>query len=212
MQSIFAVNPADKFTPLNRGGLTYEFTKDSRYRSQYYEIRERCYKQHWGLEVISGAEDSHDQRGEIVIIREGQKVIGGGRVVFRYSDETHERLPMETEQFLLHTAVPAIGASRQLLGEIGRVAILPECQGRKAAKIGICLMAKAQALGCRYVTTVAPVYQALTYIRVAKCFGVDVHMPESVSVADHPYYNHIDMRLLFCDLNSIPDYRFLVQE
>ena len=217
MQNFATVYSTDSTTPVTNDGLTYEFTEDRDYRSQYYQIRESCYKRHWGLKVFSGAEDSHDQQGDILIVRDGRKVVGGGRVVYRHSDETQKLLPMETEQFLLHTAVPEIGADRMLLGEIGRVAILPEYQGQKASKIGICLLARAQACGCRYVTTVAPVHQALTYIRKAKYYGIDIQMLEGVPVADHPFYNHIDMKLLFCDigsseLKSLPDFRFLLQE
>lgn len=192
-----------------KNGFVYEYTADKDLLDQYYQLREDCYKQEWGLSVFSGVEDEHDKQGHILIVREGDKVIGGGRVVFRYNFSTL-KLPMETDTFLLHEMLPEIGVGSKLIGEIGRIAVLPEYRGHKLADIGFYLLAKSQLCGCHYLTTVAPVKQAVRYTRIADKFGIKISTMESIPVADHPYYNHIEMRLLICDISGLPDCSYLL--
>ena len=192
--------------------LTYEFTKDPALLQQYYIIRESCYKEVWGLKVFSGAEDSHDRCGDILIVREGEKVVGGGRVVVRYSNSPEKRLPMETDEYLLHELLPEIGSDRVVIGEIGRIAISHEYRGNKLSQIGLYLFAKAQSYSCRYLTIAAPLKQALKYRKLGKSLGADIKIIENVPVVEHPYHNNIEMKLLVCDLATAPDVQHILQQ
>lgn len=192
--------------------LIYEFSNDPNLLAPYYRIREECYKEVWGLKIFSGAEDEFDRRGHILIVRNGNEVVGGGRLVLR-SAFSSNRLPMETENFLLHKVLPLTENENAIFGEIGRIAIIPEYRGKKTAKIGFYLVLQAQLHHCRYLTTVAPKGQAEKYRDIAGQFGVKIQIFEDVAIADHPYYNNIDMKLLLCDLTNIPDVSgFLVTE
>jgi hypothetical protein len=192
-------------------GLIYEFTKDPDLLEQYYKIREDGYKEAWGLKVFSGAEDEHDKRGHILIVREGRRVIGGGRLVLR-STGSPVRLPMETEGFLLHEVLPEIGSDETVIGEVGRAAVLPDFKGGKSSSIGLHLLAKSQLHNCQYLFTVAPVEQALKYRETASGIGIEITVMDDVPVADHPYYNDIEMRLVICDVSHSPDCRNLLEK
>ncbi len=211
MQSEIVESRTDEIKPSEENGFVYEFTTDKNLLNQYYEIREACYKKDWGLKVFSGVEDSHDRHGDILIVREGEKVVGGGRVVFRYSNSPENRLPLETEDFLLHELLPEIGSERIMIGEIGRIAVSHEYRGGKLSKIGLYLFAKAQSYACRYLTMVTPVRQALTYRKLGKRLGADIRIIENVPVAEHPYHNNIEMKLLVCDLATAPDVQHILK-
>jgi hypothetical protein len=184
--------------------LIYEFTKDPAYLNQYYQVREQCYKEYWGLKVFSGAEDEHDRNGYILIVRNGDVVIGGGRLVLRSTNE-RKKLPMETDDFMLHKVLPGLSSPHTVWGDIGRIAVLPEFRGKKVLKIGFYLLAQAQQDHCNYLTTVAPTKQAKKYKEISEPFGVDIQIIDYLPVADLPYYNNIEMKLLLCDLATVPD-------
>ncbi len=190
-------------------GFAYEYTRNPDLLEQYFRLREDCYRKDWNLAVFSGAEDEHDQQGHILIVRQGDKVIGGGRVVFRYNFSPL-KLPMETDSFLLHQQVPEMGKGEKLIGEIGRIAVLPEYRGYKLTNIVFYLLAKSQLCGCHYLTTVAPVEQAVRYTKIADKFGMKISTMESIPVAAHPYYNNIEMRLLIIDISALPDCSYLL--
>lgn len=212
MQKISEQSAQKKPMPNSSENIRYEFTQDQALWESYFDIRERCYKQHWGLKVFSGAEDADDRHGHIVIAKHGSKVIGGGRIVFRYSNKTNALLPMETEDFKLHEVIPELSKEPSLLGEIGRVAVLPEYRGKKISTIGFYLLAKAQSLGCRYLLTVTPHEQAIAYIKAGINYGLNIKMHENIPIADHPYYNNLNMKLLVCDIKNLPSYQFLLTQ
>ena len=190
--------------------LTYEFTKDPALLQQYYIIRERCYKEVWGLKVFSGAEDEHDRKGHILIVRNKNRVVGGGRLVIR-SVDSFDRLPLETENLLLEEVLHGFDLKGKIFGEIGRIAVLPEFRGGKAATIGIYLIGLAKMHQCNYLATVAPLEQAKKYKLIAEQLNMDVQIIDSVIIADRPYYNKIEMKLLVCDLATAPDTQHLIQ-
>jgi hypothetical protein len=190
--------------------LTYEFTKDSVLLQQYYIVRERCYKEVWGLKIFSGAEDEHDRKGHILIVRNKNRVVGGGRLVIR-SVNSSDRLPLETENLLLEEVLIGFDLKDKIFGEIGRIAVLPEFRGGKAATIGIYLIGLAKMHQCNYLTTVAPLEQAKKYKLIAEQLNMDVQILDNVLIADRPYYNKIEMKLLVCDLATVPDTQHLIQ-
>jgi hypothetical protein len=189
--------------------IIYEFTKDPTHLDQYYQIREQCYKEYWGLKIFSGAEDEHDRNGHILIVRAGNQVIGGGRLFLRSMNDIM-KLPTETDDFLLHEVLPELSTAHTIWGDIGRIAVLPEFRGKKVLKIGFYLLAKAQENYCNYLTTVAPTKQAQKYKEMTEPFNVDIQIIDYLPVADHPYYNNIEMKLLLCDMATIPDARTLI--
>ncbi|MBW1899550.1 MAG: GNAT family N-acetyltransferase, partial [Deltaproteobacteria bacterium] len=184
--------------------LTYEFTKDPALLQQYYIVREKCYKEVWGLKVFSGAEDEHDRKGHLLIVRNKNSVIGGGRLVLRPVDSS-DRLPLETENLHLNKVLHGYNLEGTILGEIGRIAVLPEFRGGKVGTMSLYLLAMAQMHQCNYLTTVAPLEQAKKYRLIAEQLNIDIQIMDNVMIADRPYYNQIEMKLLVCDLATVPD-------
>jgi len=190
--------------------LTYEFTKEPALLQQYYLIRERCYKEVWGLKIFSGAEDEHDRKGHILVVRQKNRVIGGGRLVMRPVGSS-DRLPLETDNLLLDEVLFEFDLQGKILGEIGRIAVLPEFIGGKIGKISLYLLGLAQVHQCNYLTTVAPWEQAKRYRRIGDRLNIDTQILDNVIIADRPYYNKIEMKLLVCDLSTVPDAQHLIK-
>jgi len=184
--------------------LIYEISKNPSLLLQYYMIREKCYKEVWGLKIFSGAEDEHDRKGYILIVRDKKKVVGGGRLVLRPAGSP-ERLPLETESLLLEDALGRFGLEGKIIGEIGRIAVLPEFIGYKLSKISLCLLGLAKTQHCNFLTTVAPLEQAKKYRRIGKRLNLDIEILDNVIIEDRPYYNQIEMKLLVCDLSTVAD-------
>ena len=191
--------------------LTYEFTKDPTLLQQYYLVREKCYKKVWGLKIFSGMEDEHDRKGHIVVVRHKKKVIGGGRLFVRPVGSS-DRLPLETEDLVLDEVLRGYDLQGKIFGEIGRIAVLPEFIGGKIGKISLYLIGLAQKHRCNYLTTVAPWEQAKRYKLIGKRLNIDVQILDNVTIADRPYYNKIEMKLMLCDLSTVPDHQGLLKE
>jgi len=184
--------------------LLYEFTKDPEKLKQYYLIRERCYKEVWGLKIFSGAEDEFDRKGHILVVRNKDRVIGGGRLVMRLAGSS-DRLPLETDNLLLEEALHEFDIEGKIFGELGRFALESEFRGGKLATIFLYLLGMAQRHQCNYLTTVAPWEQAKKYKQIAEQLNIDVQILEDFVIADRPYYNQIEMKLMVCDLATVPD-------
>lgn len=181
--------------------LIYEISKDPSLLLQYYMIREKCYKEVWGLKIFSGAEDEHDRKGYILVVRNNKKVVGGGRLVLRPAGSP-ERLPLETASLLLEDALGRFDLEGKIFGEIGRIAVLPEFIGYKLSKISLYLLDLAKRHHCNFLTTVAPLEQAKKYRRIGKRLNLDVEILDHVVIEDRPYYNQIEMKLMVCDLSK----------
>jgi GNAT superfamily N-acetyltransferase len=61
--------------------VLFETTRDPQWLSQYYSLRDQCFKSDLGIPDFNGAEEEHDLQGHIVIARSGGQCIAGARVV-----------------------------------------------------------------------------------------------------------------------------------
>ena len=60
--------------------LNIELTKDGELLNQYYQLRERSYRDILGISAFNGAEEELDRSSEIMIARVGGRCIGGIRI------------------------------------------------------------------------------------------------------------------------------------
>lgn len=187
----------------------YEFTNDPDKLKEYYRIRDFCFKETWGLEVFSGDEDDHDRAGYILVANQGNRIIGGARMVLATPDNPIV-LPMEEDGFSLKECVPDYDLEQQVYGEVGRFSILPQFCGGNSLYMGLYLLAMAQHHTCRYLATVAPEVQAVKYVKTGKENGFHIGLFDFIEIPDRPYYNRIPMKLLIADLEGMPDMRYLL--
>ena len=53
--------------------IQFELCHDSQLLSQYYDLRERCFRQELDLPGFDGREEDRDRQGSIVVARSGQR-------------------------------------------------------------------------------------------------------------------------------------------
>ncbi|WP_372739350.1 hypothetical protein [Neptunomonas sp.] len=109
--------------------IVYELSNDPLLLSQYYEIREACFRAELGLSLFDGGEDEHDVPGQILIIREGNVCLGGVRVS-GCSPGDAGRLPVESSDFQLRDVCSDFMFESDGYCQWSRLAIRPECRNR----------------------------------------------------------------------------------
>ena len=58
----------------------FEVTRDARLLQQYYDLRERCYREELELDDFDGSEEPLDRDGDILLVHQGGQCIGGARI------------------------------------------------------------------------------------------------------------------------------------
>lgn len=58
----------------------FEVSREPRLLNQYYELRERCYREELELEDFDGSEEPLDREGDILLVHQGGQCIGGARI------------------------------------------------------------------------------------------------------------------------------------
>lgn len=109
--------------------IVYELSNDPFLLSQYYKIREACFRTELGLSLFDGGEDQHDVPGQILIIREGDVCLGGVRVSGCLPEE-FGWLPVENPEFQLRDACSDFLLQSDGYCQWSRLAIRPECRNR----------------------------------------------------------------------------------
>ena len=63
--------------------LEFKITRDSQVLSQYYQLREQCFRSDLGLSGFDGSEDEQDRRSRILVALQGGRCVGGVRISTR---------------------------------------------------------------------------------------------------------------------------------
>lgn len=60
--------------------ITFELCRDGRLLEQYYDLREKCFRKELSLPDFDGGEDERDLQGQIVIVCQDDRCVGGARI------------------------------------------------------------------------------------------------------------------------------------
>ena len=95
--------------------IEFELCQDPKLLEQYYQLREKCFRQELKIPDFDGGEDERDREGQILIARIGGRCVGGARIVPESPDQyqvSDLSLPMETccmwERFVIDPRVRTI--------------------------------------------------------------------------------------------------------
>ena len=61
--------------------IEFELCQDPKLLEQYYQLREKCFRQELKIADFDGSEDDRDRAGQILIARIGDRCVGGARIV-----------------------------------------------------------------------------------------------------------------------------------
>ncbi len=71
--------------------IEFKLTRNPQLLSQYYELREACYRKELGLPDFDGSEDVQDLRGSVLLAVEAGRCVGGARIVPTGESRAHLR-------------------------------------------------------------------------------------------------------------------------
>lgn len=143
------------------------FTKDKNLLSQYYSLRDRCFKEDSGWDEYDGSEVEADIRGRLLIVTNGEgKVVGGMRVLFpcfdEYSASDYAEDGLTIKNFLQKSGLN----SEARYSEISAVAVEKEHRGISLMKkMFSIVIQKSLESQCSYVVGVG-ILAACRYYRV----------------------------------------------
>ena len=60
--------------------IEFKLTRDPQLLAQYYDLRERCFRQELGLSDFNGSEEEQDRHGHVVLAIQDGRCIGGARI------------------------------------------------------------------------------------------------------------------------------------
>ena len=154
----------DEELSLLKSDLRLFFTKDQNTLDQYYKIRERCYRQvKNGPKDFDGHQDVYDISGDILIVTYKDVVVGGARIFDNYQTKKL-RLPLETDEFILHEQLPHLKLDNSSYCEFGRLALLKSFRHSKILDTIVeNLVTYSIARGYRYLFFMSPLVQARCY-------------------------------------------------
>jgi hypothetical protein len=105
--------------------IEFELCQDPQLLEQYYQLREKCFRQELKITDFDGSEDERDREGQILIARIGDRCVGGARIVpgspLQYQLDDLEHV-METccmwERFVFDPAVRTVQLIRDFCAEL----------------------------------------------------------------------------------------------
>lgn len=130
-------------------GLSIEFTQDESLLHQYYALRSlNLADSPAKLRIIESTEN--DNRAQIVVVRLGSQVVGGGRIIIRQSQDDSP-LSIEHENFSIAQALPDLKIGNNAYGEISKIFLLEEYQSDSIIHgMYQCITAKLKELRVRF--------------------------------------------------------------
>ena len=105
--------------------IEFELCQDSKLLEQYYQLREKCFRQELKISDFDGSEDERDREGQILIARIGERCVGGARIVpgnpVQYDlDELAQAMEASCmwERFVIDPAVRTVQLVRDFCAEL----------------------------------------------------------------------------------------------
>lgn len=189
-----------KRIPKKKQNPTIEFTREPTLIHQYLEIY------HSECRIIPEfleAEEEYNSRSQILVVRVGNLVVGGGRL-FVVTPRTRKKLLLELAGFTLDKCFPDLENKQMTYAEISRLVLLPDFRGEDVLrKIFVQLHRKCVALGVDIFFAAAPLANVRSYRKILKSIGVteaEVHL--HIEIPPDPGFEEIKDYLLSAKNNK----------
>lgn len=110
---------------VSRLSIKFIVSEDASLLSEYYALRERCYREELGLADFDGSEEDHDKQGCLVLAVRGKQCVGGVRIadyVALPSLADHLSIDQDTcctwERFVVDPEVRSLTTIRRLVARL----------------------------------------------------------------------------------------------
>ncbi|MCW8884475.1 MAG: GNAT family N-acetyltransferase [Motiliproteus sp.] len=162
--------------------VCFELTTDPALLQQYYEIRQECFRRELGVRSFDGGEDSYDLTGDILIVRDGDRCVGGVRLTGSTANNPY-LLPMECNGFLVLKQFPQIAKSGKGYCQFTRLALLPEYRSMDVMRrLTDAMINVAIDKGYSYVFSISGLNRCRLYRRFFQNAGYDNEILNDVSL------------------------------
>jgi hypothetical protein len=105
--------------------VIFELTRDPELLSQYYELREKCFRVELGLPEFDGSEDMQDKLGQILIAHQDGVVLAGARISSSWALPEHildgdlsSHNSCMWERLVINPVVRSVDFSRDFCGSL----------------------------------------------------------------------------------------------
>lgn len=181
--------------------VRFELSSDPALLSQYYRIRERCFRRELVLPEFDGSAECYDVPGQILIIREGDRCLGGAR--FNGYDDP-QGLPLESDGFdLLHSCQDLMQPHERIC-QWSRLAIAPEYRQRIDG-LAFCrtLVTVGRDLGYHYAFYVTGHTRARLFRQLYVKLGFSFDVLNHVELPVEPGFENLPHLLTMLHLNPL---------
>lgn len=181
---------------IKSGRLTYQFDNSNDQLQGYYNLRQEVFTEYWKLKSFKGGADQYDKMSHTLTIYEGQKCVGGARLIIR-NPEDDFLLPMETKSFQLKNTLKDVNFRAQPVAELSRLALLPEYRNGEISKnIYRKIIERAKKYNVGYIFTVCHITQARKSRMLCKDLDIEVSIRKNIIVPQLDTYEGVKMNLL----------------
>lgn len=178
--------------PKRREGMTFEFTRDPSLLHQFCELYEtEC--RVVSLPTYYAAENDYNQKGHILVVRQGKLCVGGARLSVKTPRQPNA-LPLEINGFKLSDHFPELEQKQMRYGELSRLVIMPDFRkGDLTREIFRHMYRKSLALDLDMVFAAAPLINVRAYRNQCLAIGL-THPKVHTDIEVPPYPTHEDVK------------------
>jgi hypothetical protein len=188
-------------------GITFEFSTEKFLLNQYYELREKCYRNDLMLPNFSGEPDIYDTTGNIFIARKDDVVIGGARMNISSPNE-RIILPLEEDGFIMQQLFPELHLENKSYFETSRFVVdyLYRSHNLVCSKITASVAKKAIQNGCEYQFSISPVLSARNTKKICNNLGMKHEILTDIKVPIKPIYSGLNRLGIYLSITYLTEF------
>ena len=188
-------------------GITFEFSTEKFLLNQYYELREKCYRNDLMLPNFSGEPDIYDSTGNIFIARKDDVVIGGARMNISSHNE-RIILPLEEDGFIMQQLFPELHLENKSYFETARFVV--DYPYRHLTSIGIIIsysvIKKAIENKCAYQFTIATLVNSRNIRKICNNLGMKHEILTDIKVPIKPIYSGLNRLGIYLSITYLTEF------
>lgn len=174
--------------------LRFTRTPTTQQKTDYYRIREICYRDSLGMRTFDGSEDAWDRRSHLLIALDGELCIGGVRINGCPMPEKgpYPAIPLEDCGLVLPELLPELGLEKKAYCEPTRLAITPHYRRPEVISgFARAILQESRTLGYTRCISVSGITRSRLYRRMFHACGCRFQIYQHIDVPPEPGFNDL---------------------
>ncbi|MCH2037673.1 MAG: GNAT family N-acetyltransferase [Rickettsiales bacterium] len=178
--------------------ITAKQTNDPLIKQQYYDLRDKVYRESLKLDLNINQPDEFDKISDCFVVMDGNKVVGGARVTIS-TPENRILLPLETQVGQrIFSLKPDLNLEDKIYCEISRLAIADGYRHKLAVqRLTVKIFETVADINCNYSFSLSTLLEYRAFNRASINY-----LNTSNKLYKHALYNEVEIPFL-------PDYKHL---